>query len=506
MSFKDNLREKLQQFLQINNKNTALNLVINQDLSFEANTALHKVLYRSNAYEAEQAFKQIAGSTADLGRFWAASPSSGRKIRKIRNDLYSLIVDTYADICTSGMNLPQFEEKDKEKLYEEIFSSNNEQLWDILIKDAITKTLITGDGAFKISIDTEISQFPIIEYWDGENVKYSYKRGKLQEIIFVSQFKENDELYQLEEHYGKGYIRNELYDHNGEALPLTETKRTQNIQDITFAGNYIMAQKLAVWKSPKYENRGKPLLDGKIDEIDALDEVISQWLDALRRGRVTRYIPQDLIPRDRDGNIQRPNQFDNDYISIGASLASDDASRIQVVQPDIQYDAFVSSYAASLERCLTGIISPSTLGIDAKKYDDNATAQRERQKITSWRRTQICNCLIDALPSLINKTIKTYQNIHGLNVEDTECFIEFDKYDSPNIEEKIEIASKGAPGAQVLTWKQVASIIADDRPEDEQEALAEELQSLNGTTYEIPSMFPTDYEKEDAQQHEQADE
>lgn len=504
---KENIRTRMQNFLQINKKQTATNLVINQDLSHEANTALHKILYRSNAYEAEQAFKQIAGSTADLGRFWASAPSKDRNIRKIRNDLYSLIIDTYSDICTSGMNYPDFEKKEDEDLFFSIFSTENEQAWDNLVKDAITKALTSGDGAFKISLDTELSEYPILEFWDAENVDYKYKRGKLQEIIFLSHFKENDRIYTLEEHYGKGYISNYLYDDQGNPQSLLDFEITKDIQDITFEGDYIMAQKLEIWKSPKYENRGKPLLDGKIDEIDALDEVISQWMDALRRGRVTRYIPNDLIPRDKDGRLAKPNAFDNDYIAIGSGL-TDKTGQVQVVQPDIQYEAFVESYVNGLQRVLTGVISPSTLGIDPKKYDDNATAQRERQKITSWRRTQICNVLIDVLPALINKTIKTYQNLNNKTITDIKVEICFDKYDSPNIEEKIEIASKAAPGSQVMTWEQIAKIIADDIPESEQLALAEQLEKLNGTTYEIPSMFPTDYQKDeqDVSQLEQIDE
>lgn len=489
---KENIRRSLQDFLQIRQETTATSVVINQELTHGANTALHKVLYRSNAYEAQQAFKQVAESSADLGRFWASAPNKS-SVRKVRSDLYSMIIDVYSDICTSSMNEPEFENENQLELFKEIFSKENNAKFDDLVKDAVRDMLITGDGAFKISIDTNLSQYPIVEFWDAENVDYKYNRGYLEEIIFKSTFKENSEDYILEEVYGKGYIRHYLYNSNGSPTALSDTDTTKDLEDIEFAGNYIAAVRFCVWDSAKYKNRGKPLMDGKIDEIDAMDEVISQWLDALRRGRVNRYIPQDLIPRTPKGELQRPDNFSNDYIAIGNALEG--KGEIQVVQPNIQYDAYMASYTSSLERLLTGIISPSTLGIDPKRMNDNATAQRERQRITSWKRTQICNVLIDVVPELINVVFKTLQNMNGSAISDSEISVVFDKFDSPNIEEKIEIASKGAPGLQLLTWKQVAEIIADDKTEEEQDELAVQLAELNTTKVEIPSMFPTDYEK-----------
>ena len=40
------------------------------------------------------------------------------------------------------------------------------------------------------------------------------------------------------------------------------------------------------------------MFDTKTDVLDGLDEVISQWIDAIRMGRIKRYIPENLISRD----------------------------------------------------------------------------------------------------------------------------------------------------------------------------------------------------------------
>lgn len=490
-NLKEGVRNRMREFLQIKDAATTTRMMIEQDMTHDVNVSLHKILYRTDAYETEQAFKSL---NTDMARFWSSVPSSQRKIRKIRNDLYKLIINCFSDLVCTATNEPDFEDEAKKEIFDNIFSNKNELNWWDLVKTATQKALITGDGAFKISIDTELSEYPIVEFYDAEFVDYEYKRGRLTEIIFYNRFKENKKWYTLEEHYGKGYIKYLLFDDEKKPCALADLDYTKELQDITFNGDYIMAQQLKIWDSSKYIGRGEPLLDGKIDEIDALDEVISQWMDALRAGRVNKYIPDSLIPRNENGDLMKPNPYDNNFIKVQGSL-SEEADKITVVQPNIAYEAFETSYVNALQRCLMGIISPSSLGIDQSKYDDNATAQRERREITGWKRKQITDVLESVLPALIEKVIMTYQNLTGALVDETVVSVSFDDYNSPGIEEKIEIATKGAPGVQVLTFKQIAEIIADDKTEAEQDELAAQLEALNKTTIEEPALFPTDYDK-----------
>ena len=57
------------------------------------------------------------------------------------------------------------------------------------------------------------------------------------------------------------------------------------------------------------------IYDKKTDVFDAYDEVVSQWMNAVRDGRVRTYIPEELIPRDKNGGfLLNPNSFDNKFI------------------------------------------------------------------------------------------------------------------------------------------------------------------------------------------------
>ncbi len=75
------------------------------------------------------------------------------------------------------------------------------------------------------------------------------------------------------------------------------------------------------------------------------------------------------------------NQFGNNYISVDMPTVEGVLPKIDVVQPDIKYDAFMTSYTNALLMCLQGIVSPATLGIDVGKMS-SAEAQREKKRIT----------------------------------------------------------------------------------------------------------------------------
>ena len=127
-------------------------------------------------------------------------------------------------------------------------------------------------------------------------------------------------------------------------------------------------------------------------------------LDAVRLGRVKRYIPEDLSPRNaEDGTLMRPNPFDNAFIATGSVMSEDGIGKIDVSQPTISYEAYVNSYISWMDLCLQGIISPATLGIDLKKTD-NAESQREK-KITIYTRQKL-HMLDKVIPALAVATLQ----------------------------------------------------------------------------------------------------
>lgn len=392
--------------------------------------------YRGDASELRQFFHQLG---SDSGSFWGSVPSTD-KVRKIHSGLPAIIADTLAYIVYSDMN--DIEISDTGRNQFEFVSKYIDFIQ--LTGKSVVDTLVTGDGAFKISVDSDVSPSPVVEFYGADKVEYSYSRDILKEIIFHSEYKTHNRKYYLEEHYGKGYINSILYDSNGYEVNIDSVPCLADIAPhIVFSGNYIMAVPLKFYESKKYANRGKSIFDGgKSDCFDALDEVISQWWDAIRTGRVQKYIPADKIPRNPDnGALQRVNSFGTEFIELAPALGDDKTSQIQVIQPDIRYDAFVSSYTNCLLMCLQGLVSPATLGIDVGKMS-SADAQREKKDVTGNTRNTITTALGKALPELVSAVLKTYDNMQGKTPENYDVTVSFGEYGAPDFDSRVETIGK----------------------------------------------------------------
>lgn len=334
-----------------------------------------------------------------------------------------------------------------------------------MIGFAVSGALALGDGAFKISIRPD-NQYPVLDFYEADHVEFVRNGRKIKEIKFYTKYEKNNRDYRLEETYGIGYIDYKLYDEYGKELPLGEIEEIKNLSYTTFDGNFIMGIPMIIFPSVKWPGRGKALFDGKTDNLDALDEVISQWMDAVRKGRINRYIPEDMIPRNpENGEIIEPNDFDNDYIAIGTMKLEGSKNEINVSQPDIKYDAYLSSYASFLDLVLQGIISPSTLGIDLKKTD-NAESQREKEKITLHTRNTIINTLSTVIPELVEKMMMVYNLMYGKKAAEYEITASFGEYASPDFDTTVETVSKGKTGGIMSIEAAIDELYGDSKDED----------------------------------------
>lgn len=448
-------------------------VTIQEPLSFEGNVMRNRLWYRGEPSELDQFFKNTVIDLVSKSRFWAAVPSAKLNIRKMHSGVPAIIVDTLAKIVVKDLNTINFDNQDIEDLWEEIAEDNK---FLKLLKNSITETLVVGDGAFKITIDTDVTQYPIIEYFSGEKVDYTIKRGRIKEVLFYTDYTYNYQNYRLVETYGYGYIKNQLFDSNGKPVPLFKIPDTAGIQDVYFDKSFMMAVPMKFYDSPKWDNRGKSIFDNKTDAFDGLDEVISQWIDAIRAGRVKNYIPEDLLPRNPDtGQMMEPNPFDNQFIKIGSSLQEDSKNEINSVQAQINYEAFIESYANALDMCIQGILSPSTLGIDLKKRD-NAEAQREKEKTTLYTRGDIVDALSEAIPALLNTVIKASNTLNKISVgTDEKIILDFGEYAAPDFENKVDTVGK-AKSFGIMSVEQCVEELYGDTWTDEEKA--EEVQRI----------------------------
>lgn len=472
-------------------------ITIQEAYTHETNLIKNKLWYRGEAYELEQFFKNISSDPINKARFWSAVPSENLSIRKIHSGMPAMIADRLSDIVVADIDSIEVTGKDVNKVWEEIRKDNK---FDDDIGDVLTKVLVSGDGAFKLSIDTDISKYPIIEFFEADRVEYVTKRGRLQEVKFFTYYNKDNRRYKLIESYGKGYVNYNLVDDRDNEVSLNILEETNELKDVTFNGDFIMAVPLMFFKSPKWDGRGKSIFDSKSDSFDALDEVISQWIDAIRDGRVQKYIPEDLIPKNPDtGQPMKPNSFDNKFIKIGSSLAEDSKNEIDMKQADIKYEAYVESYANAIDMCLQGIISPSTLGIDLKKTD-NAEAQREKEKTTLYTRNKMVDMLTEVIPNLVNIVLKTNDVLNEKTPGEYEASIKFGEYASPSFDTVVEIVGKAKSYGIMSIEKVVDELYGDTMTDDEKAEEVQRIKEQNGMveTEEPKVVDDEDYNNLDA--------
>ena len=467
-------------------------ILVHEAMTHAANVLKNQIWYRGDPSELEQFYKQLAETDANVysttikSKFWASVPNGDVRVRKLHSGLPSMMIDTLSDIVVNDLLEPEMDESLKER-WKSVLEENAFE--DILV-EALQKVLVTGDGAFKINIDTDLSEQPLIEFFGADQVDYEYKRGKLQALIFKTEYCHEKKKYQLHEKYSKGSVQYKLFGPNNKEYSLETIPETSGLKDVTFSGDYILGVPLKVYKSPKYKDRGQSIIDKKSDSFDALDETLSTWLDGVRASRVKQYIPENLIPKDKEGIPLKPDVF-NPWISINGHLAEEDKAKIETVQGQFQTTSLLESYVTFLDVCLQGILSPSTLGIDVKKLD-NADAQREKEKTTMYTRDTIVGALKVALEELFDAILRTQDNMLGKTPpeEGYEATFEWGQYANPSFEAQVETLVKAKQGQIMSTEKIVDELYGDSMGEDEK---AEEVARImaeygGGTAMEEPSI------------------
>ena len=452
----ENIKKTVRSWLNVRPANP-FNFQIDEIMDFEGHAILNRIWYRGDGNELEQIYQQNE-EFADRHKFWASKSTPGMDIRKIHTGLPGLTVKVLSFVVLPDMNDFEFENPAQEELWKKIEKDNK---FHKKIESALKETLFIGDGAFKVTVDTTISEYPILEWYPGDRVEFVYQRDRIREIVFKTPYKEKGKIYVLNERYGYGYIINELY--LGDKLVNIKTIRsTENLIDITFDDSVMFAVPLMIYESSRYEGRGGSIFDGKLDSYDSLDETWSQWMDALRAGRAKTYIPECLIPHDPStGELVRPNPFDNRYFAADGDMREGQKNQVITDQPVIPHDSYMASYITALDLCLQGVVSPSTLGIDTKKLD-NADAQREKEKTTLYTRNAIVKALQETLPDVVAMCINA-DNIflHKKGAEEVKVNVSFGEYANPSFESQVETIAKAKQGGIMSIERCVEELYGD---------------------------------------------
>lgn len=470
MNVLETIKKKLIQLFKIQPAQN-YSVYVQERFTLENDILKNRLIYRGDISELMQFFSQIENTGHS---FWG---DVNYKARKIHLPYVASVVDLYSNMVTSDLNSITINDDKTNELFDEIAEDNKLKK---LIEKATKEALITGDSVFKITYDTAISNFPIVEVVSGEYIDYEYNRGRLEKVIFYSDLKENKKNYRLAEIYEYGAINYELFDEYGNRLSLDTLEQTENLQSITFDKSLLLAIPVKFFDNPKFANRGKALFDSKTDIVDALDEIASDWLDGVRKGRVKVYIPESCLPRDPEtGNLVTAGMdFQDNYVKVAGSM-EEGKDVIQTIQPTIEYSAYTNSFTSYLEMLLQGIISPSTLGIDISAQS-TAESQREKEKVTLFIRQKITSELTETLKQLVNTLLNTYNIAHSKKLQSYEVNVSFGEYASTDFASVVETVSKAKMSGIMSIEQCVNELYGDTLTDEEKQQEIERIKAEQG--------------------------
>ena len=246
----DNIRRGVRSWLQIQPANP-YDIQIREMMDFETNAIRNRIWYRGDGNELEQLYGSLT-EYADKYKFWASKSTPGMDMRKIHTGLPQLIVKVLTAIVLSDMNDFEFDSDKQKETWKSIEEQNHFQK---KMEKALKEILYIGDGAFKVTIDTAVSEYPILEWYPGERIEIIYQRDRVHEVIFKTPYDVKGRRYVLNERYGYGYIINELY-LDEKLVDLKVLEQTRDLTDWQFDRKIILAVPVYVYESAKYEGRG----------------------------------------------------------------------------------------------------------------------------------------------------------------------------------------------------------------------------------------------------------
>lgn len=487
----DKMKDAMRSWLNIREADPVY-IDVTKAFDFKGNAIKNKIWYRGSSYELQQLYEQLDNGI-DRYKFWACRSSAGMEMRKVHTGIPGNTVDMLTAVSLADMGTIEIKNGGHRDIWKKIEEENQ---FIKGLENTVKQVLVIGDGAYKLTYDTDISEYPIPEFVPGDEIEFRKKRGRLQEIVFRTTYEHDYKKYLLCEHYGYGYIKHHLYYQERE-IALDSIPQTKGLRDVQFStykendngeviekGQYMLAVPVMFFESNSFSGRGQSIFDKKVDAYDSLDEAWSQWMDALRAGRTKEYIPENLIPRDPDtGQLMKPNAFDHRFIKTEGDMREGGRNQIELIQPAIPHESYTATYITALDQCLQGLISPSTLGIDVKKLD-NAEAQREKEKATLYTRNAIVAALEEDIPKIVEVAIRAYKELTAKEecTDEIEVTVDFGEYANPSFESQVETIAK-AKSANIMSIEAVVEeLYGDSKPEEWKNEEVARLKEEQGIT------------------------
>lgn len=345
------------------------------------------------------------------------------------------------------------------------FAENENDIQNFLRKADMMES-VGGTILIKANYDKNISQYPILEYYEVDKIDYMERFGRFTSMITVDNFiKDSQEYTLIAEHTRKG-IEYKLYQ-DGNQVEMSKAFSEDNKPiglsygvTIDEEGNATqnLGPILAVWKQRHLMSKefydmklGASDYEGHIDSFQMLDEIYSRFINQIRATQPVLFMSEELMGYSKDhfGEIviNKPKDLGVKIYELSGGLSNIDGKSIAAMfNRDVPELTGVTELSSAFEWVLRQIltlsfVAPSTGNIDTEKIGSNTTGsslfKREqsthllrKQMIESWQTTieGIVRLMCQWFDIIDGKTIP--DNYDDLNIDVNFPEIDLDDFDS----------------------------------------------------------------------------
>lgn len=427
--------------------------------------------------------------------YWTlASKESG--VKRTHSGLPKVIIDTPIK-CLGSANIKVLSDRAiddaKTNLVDKILDENE---FNSTMTKQLTMDLVVGDGVYIISIDKEKSDYPIIEYIDGRDCAFEYTGDRVTGVIISKRYLVDGDIYECFERRSTKRIQAEDGTYKRVAtieyqLFLNDTKKgyqpvgldaieqTKDLTNLQFNNIPFMLAVPCIRKMDPDTKRGESLYKGKIDLFDDFDQNISQEANIMRAITPIEFVDSNLLDHDKDGNVITPSAFGKQFVLYKGAASFDQVSKgIEDVFHDVDFNKITSESLETLNRCLSGIVSPATLGLELARNSTDLS-QREKEKVTLQTVKELKEYEIDVLEKLFNRTLALYDIMIDKDIvpENYEISVSFKDYANPTLDAKINAFSPALVQGAISIDRYVEELYGDESKEtkDKEKAYIEEF-------------------------------
>lgn len=499
----------------------------------------YRVWYTGVAANIRELYKSKYVDVDSINYFWRRVPF---KVRMCHTGLPGLISRKMATVLFgSSYKITASVYKDKSSEIDEIASAKAQEIIDNLrvicdvderFESAAQNESWSGHVFLKLSHDVSLTPYPILEVATVRDAEVVKERGITKAIIFHYYYTRNHKEYRLDEWYttdtsGDACILYKLYvlDGNKEKeVALTTLPDTAELKDFVYKGLKGMLAFDKPNLTPSHEFPDSPYgasdYEGGIDSFDALDEVYSMIVQELRDNKTIRYIPDSMIPKDKDNSSTLlDDDFVTNYIKIKGDPDQDGKDKIETTFIKDKTEEHLAKYRTYLTTAINNAgLSPFALGITGlESINSSAESQQERNKVTLETRSRklklwvpfmedvftqmlIMNSWIQHNTSAIQEAFEKMD----LNFNNLKLNIEFNDYVQDSVEKKITTWGNAKNQKVASTYEAVRRI----HPEWDDEQVDNEVNLIrfeDGMSLDNPNNLP-DLDKMTQQEEKEKEE